>query len=149
MEKEDGLKINKISVSASHMIKIKDLIEKVESMRLKKFFWRKSAIVGIVWGLLSLILGSWYGGSPFPLSHFWHWSLLAQVQYILFFPFHAIALIFPEHLNISSTFIFYLYFSIFILTPLLIGMIICVSLDNIISKIIKKVFQKEKGRRFK
>lgn len=29
MEKEGGLKINKISVSDSHMIKIKDLIEKI------------------------------------------------------------------------------------------------------------------------
>ena len=141
--------MNKILEEDLRMTKTKDLIEKVESMHLKKFFWRKSALVGVVWGLLSLILGSWYGGSPFPLSHFWHWSLLAQVQYILFFPFHAIALIFPEHLNISSTLISHVHTLSLILTPLLIGMIICVSLDNIISKIIKKVFQKEKGRRFK
>jgi hypothetical protein len=149
LAKEGRFKMNEVLKEGLRITKTKDLIEKVESMRLKNFFWRKSAIVGIVWGLLSLILGSWYGGSPFPLSHFWHWSLLAQVQYILFFPFHAIALIFPEHLNISSTLISHVHTLSLILTPLLIGMIICVSLDNIISKIIKKVFQKEKGRRFK
>jgi len=137
--------MNEVLKEGLRITKTKDLIEKVESMRLKKFFWRKSAIVGIVWGLLSLILGSWYGGSPFPLSHFWHWSLLAQVQYISFFPFHAIALIFPEHLNISSTLISHVHTLSLILTPLLIGMIICVSLDNIISKSIKKVFKERKG----
>lgn len=102
------------------------------------FSWRKSALVGIAWGLSSLILGYLFGGSPFPLSHFWHWSLLAQVQYILFFPFHAIALIFPEHTNISNIFVSHVYTLALIVTPLIIGMIICVSFDYVISKIIKK-----------
>ena len=112
-----------------------DLKRKIMSLF---FFWRKSALVGIAWGLSSLILGYLFGGSPFPLSHFWHWSLLAQVQYILFFPFHAIALIFPEHTNISNIFVSHVYTLALIVTPLIIGMIICVSFDYVISKIIKK-----------
>ena len=102
------------------------------------FSWKKSALVGIAWGLSSLTLGYLFGGSPFPLSHFWHWSLLAQVQYIIFFPFHAIALIFPEHTNISNIFVSHVYTLALIVTPLIIGMIICVSFDYVISKIIKK-----------
>jgi hypothetical protein len=37
------------------MTKSKSLIEKIwwGGMGIKKFFWRKSAVVGIVWGLLS------------------------------------------------------------------------------------------------
>ena len=116
----------------------KNLIINKDIMNLKKFSWRKSALVGIAWGLSSLILGFLFGGSPFPLSHFWHWSLLAQVQYILFFPFHAIALIFPEHTNISNSLVSDAYTLSLFVTPLIIGMIICVAFDYVISKIIKK-----------
>ena len=42
----------------------------------------------------------------------------SPIYYLLSFPLHATLLIFPEHLNISNTFIFYLYISFFILTLL-------------------------------
>ena len=116
------------------------MIKKV-SVGLKKFFWRKSAILGIIWGFISFT--QFFAGGVMPLYTFWK-LMPSPIYYLLSFPLHATMSIFPEHLNISSTFIFYLYFSIFILTPLLIGMIICVSLDNIISKSIKKI---SKGRR--
>jgi zinc transporter ZupT len=111
-------------------------------MSLKSFFWRKSAIVGIAWGFISFT--QFFAGGVMPLHTFWK-LVPSPIYYLLSFPLHATMSIFPEHLNISSTFIFYLYFSIFILTPLLIGMIICVSLDNIISKSIKKVSKGRKG----
>lgn len=107
-------------------------------MRAKNFSWKKPVIIGIIWGILSLVLGYLTGGSPFTLSGFWQWSLFAQVHYILFFPFHSIALIFPEHTNISNSLLSHVYTLSLIVMPLIIGMIICVASSYVISKIIKK-----------
>jgi len=105
-------------------------------MNLKKFFWRKSVILGIIWGAISL--SQFFAGGVMPLYTFWK-VIPSPIYYLLSFPLHATLLIFPEHLNISSAFISFVHTLSFILTPLLIGIIICVSLDNIISKIIKKI----------
>ena len=83
------------------------------SLLSKMETWKKGAISGGLWGVISLILGAWYGGSPFLLTHFWQWNFSTQLQYILFFPFHAIALIFPEDVAIHTIAL--------ILTPVLVG----------------------------
>lgn len=108
----------------------------VESMNLKKFFWRKSAIVGIVWGFLSPI--GFYFGGVMPFYPFLK-IIPITVHYLLFFPLYASMLIIPESINNVSLFVDIIYVLSFILTPVIIGIIICVSFDYIISKIIKKV----------
>ena len=106
-------------------------------MGIKKFFWRKSAIIGIVWGIVSLI--TYFIGGAYSIFR----VLPLLLENLLAFPMLLEELIFEYlgliNVNTYSQIIYLIYVLFIILLPLLIGIIICTSIDYIITKIIKRI----------
>ena len=108
---------------------------------IEKFFWRPSAVIGIIWGIISVIILA-LGGGLFTVP-----KLFYSFKELFFFPAWFVAALFwnspiPDILHN----IFYKTFHTpnipqltYVLLSTFTAVIICVSIDHLISKLIKEV----------